>query len=69
MVYYCFKGISPLKISISKLIFDVEEKNNFEINSIKINKRINPYSFQVKSTKGDISKKSVKIKKKKKRMI
>ena len=67
MVYYCFKGISPLKVSISKLIFDVEEKNNFEINSIKINKRINPYSFQVKSTKGDISKKSVKSSKSKKK--
>ena len=57
MIYYCCKDITPLKVSISKLLF-VEQKKDNNANDIDLKL----YSFQTKTEK---SKKSNKSKKKK----
>ena len=43
MVYYAFRGISPLKVSIAKLLFEEKKKN--ELNS----NLMNPYLLQIKT--------------------
>ena len=57
MGYYAYKNISPLKVSISKLLF--EEKKRNEIN----NNLTNPYLFQIK-TKSEKNNKSTGFKEK-----
>lgn len=61
MIYYAFKDISPIKISVSKLLFEEDKKEG------NIPDKINPYLFQVKSTKTEKIKKSVKSSKSKKK--
>ena len=58
MIYYCCKDINPIKVDVSKLLFEEQKKEN---------KKINPYLFQVKSVKTEKTQKSAKtsIKKKK----
>ena len=43
MVYYAFRNISPLKVSIAKLLFEEKKKN--ELNS----NLMNPYLLQIKT--------------------
>ena len=59
MIYYCCKDITPLKVSISKLLFDEQQK--FETN-LKTAKR---FIFDIKSAKNAKSVKSEKSKSKK----
>ena len=59
MIYYCCKDITPLKVSISKLLFDEQQK--FEMN-LKTAKR---FIFDIKSAKNAKSVKSEKSKSKK----
>jgi len=55
MIYYCCKGISPIKVSVSKIRFEEEKKED------NIPNPINQYLFQAKSTKErKINSKSVK---------
>ena len=56
MIYYCCKDITPIKVSISKLLFDEQKKD------IKINDTFKPYTVLAKSEK---TKKSTRSKKKK----
>ena len=56
MIYYCCKDITPIKVSISKLLFDEQKKD------IKINDTFKPYTVLAKSEK---TKKSTSSKKKK----
>ena len=56
MIYYCCKDITPIKVSISKLLFDEHKKD------IKINDTFKPYTVLAKSEK---TKKSTRSKKKK----
>ena len=60
MIYYCCKDITPIKVSISKLLFDEEQKNNNDKNTLK------SYKFTAKSEKANKSVKSSKKKKNKK---
>ena len=39
MVYYCIKDISPIKVQVSKLIFEDEENLKEAKNYIRINKK------------------------------
>ena len=59
MIYYCCKDITPLKISISKLIFEEQQKYETNFKSAK------PFIFDVKSAKNAKSVKSEKSKSKK----
>ena len=60
MVYYIIKDISPLKVSISKLLFEEQQRNN--VNNPNY---IKPYLFKEKSSAKSVkSKKSSKSKKK-----
>ena len=59
MIYYCCKDITPLKVSISKLLFDEQQK--FETNL----KTAKPFIFDIKSAKNAKSVKSEKSKSKK----
>ena len=59
MIYYCCKDITPIKVSISKLLFDEEQKNNNDKNTLK------SYKFTAKSEKANKSVKSSKKKKNK----
>ena len=52
MIYYCCKDITPLKISVSKLLFDEQQK--FETNF----KSVKPFIFDVKNAKSVKSEKS-----------
>ena len=55
MIYYCCKGISPIKVSVSKIRFEEEKKEG------NIPNAINQHLFQAKSTKErKINSKSVK---------
>ena len=54
MIYYCCKEITPIKVSISKLLFEEQQKDNNNI-------VLKPFNFQTKSEK---SKKATKSKKK-----
>ena len=55
MAYYCCKGITPLKVSISKIIFDEQQKEG------ENNNALSPFIFITKTEK---SKKGTKSKKK-----
>ena len=59
MIYYCFKDITPFKVSISKLLFDEQQK--FET----ILKERKPFIFDIKNVKNSKSVKSGKSKTKK----
>ena len=61
MIYYCCKDISPIKVSVSKLLFEEEKKEG------NIPDKINPYLLQIKSTKPQKNSKSVKSTKSKKK--
>ena len=61
MIYYCCKDITPIKVSISKLLFEEQQKENKEINDIMIK----PYIFNTKIDKSKKTSKSTKSKKKK----
>ena len=62
MIYYAFKEITPLKVEISKFLFDEQQKENN-----KNNDYIKPYVFQTKSAKEEkMTKKSAKSSKSKK---
>jgi hypothetical protein len=57
MICYCCKDITPIKVSISKLLFDEQKKEN--------NNDIKPYILFSKSEKSRKGDKSTKSKKKK----
>ena len=61
MIYYCCKDITPIKVSISKLLFEEQQKENKEINDIMTK----PYIFNTKIDKSKKTSKSTKSKKKK----
>ena len=61
MIYYFCKDITPIKVSISKLLFEEQQKENKEINDIMIK----PYIFNTKIDKSNKTSKSTKSKKKK----
>ena len=61
MIYYCCKDIIPLKVSVSKLLFEEEKKEGNLVNNI------NPFLLQAKSTKTEKYTKSEKKSKRKKR--
>jgi len=61
MIYYCCKYITPIKVSISKLLFEEQQKENKELNDIIIK----PYIFNTKIDKSKKSSKTTKSKKKK----
>ena len=61
MIYYCCKDISPLKVSVSKLLFEEEKKEG------NVPDKINPHLWQIKSTKSQKNSKSVKSSKSKKK--
>ena len=59
MIYYCSKDINPIKVEVSKLLFEEQkkdEKNN-----------INPYLFHVRTAKTEKIQKSAKTSKNKKK--
>ena len=56
MIYYCCKGITPIKVSVSKLYFDEQKKEHINLNTMQ--------SFNIKA-KSEKSHKSSKSKKKK----
>ena len=56
MIYYCCKGINPIKISVSKLLFEEQKKDNDNIDTIK------PFNVKAKSEKSHRSTKSKKKK-------
>ena len=58
MIYYCCKDITPIKVSVSKIVFDEEKKVKENIDALR------PYFLQDKSTKSEKkSKKSAKTSK------
>ena len=60
MIYYCFRDILPIKVSVSKLIFEEQQKyKNDDFNILQ------SYIFQSrteKTKKSTITKKKIKIK-------
>jgi len=61
MIYYIFKEISPIKIGVSKLLFEQRQREEYNANALK------PYIFKAKNyAKSEKSKKSSKKKKNKK---
>ena len=61
MIYYIFKEISPIKIGVSKLLFEQRQREEYNANVLK------PYIFKAKNNaKSEKSKKSTKNKKNKK---
>ena len=69
MIYFIIKNISPLKISISKLLLEEKEKEKENLNNNLINPsqlKVNNYAKSTKSTKSTKSEKSVKSSKSKK---
>jgi hypothetical protein len=60
MIYYCCKDIAPIKVDVSKLLFEEDKKEGNLAN------KINPYLFQVKSAKTEKNPKSTKTSKSKK---
>ena len=63
IIYYCIKDISPIKVEVSKLIFEEQNKNE---NYNKLQK-IKPNIFQSYGTKSEKSKKTKKSSKSKKK--
>ena len=59
MIYYCCKDINPIKVDVSKLLFEEQKKED--------KNKINPYLFQVRSTRTEKIQKSTKTKKKRKK--
>ena len=60
MVYYCYRDITPIKVSISKYLFEEQQKDK-DLNDIMLK----PYIFNAKSEKSKKSSKTTKSKKKK----
>ena len=56
MIYYCCKDISPIKVDVSKLLFEEQKKEG--------KNTINPYLVQIKSTKTEKIQKSARASKK-----
>ena len=59
MIYYCCKDINPIKVEVSKLLFEEQKKED--------KNKINPYLFQVRSTRTEKIQKSTKTSKKRKK--
>ena len=56
MIYYCCKGINPIKISVSKLVFEEQKKEHIHLDTMQ------PFNIKAKSEKSHKSSKSKKKK-------